>query len=275
MHRITITDLLNGLERNRPFQFENLARARIIHERNLINDFLDAGGHAYGFSTFFGHLDVHAIRPEDSLDLLKAHLVGSPTPLSDSQSRAITLIKLCQLGQGGSGLSPETFDVVLSAVNTEISIDLDASYGSGDVVPGAWWVRSVLGEFPDLERGDLIALINGSFIPEGLLLSAVNPLNTAFSAIRRSAGKAQEFLQKRVDQGVQLPVSLRDIAPLEKELSDGLGQLMWSIEESANRQSFNPTFTFEGPEGANGETTVSVVSNSSFLNFECLAAVRR
>lgn len=275
MRRVTLTDLLNGLDGILPSQLENTARSRILRERKLVNAFLDSGGQAYGFSTFFGHLDIHEIQPGDSLNLLQAHLVGRPEPLNDRQSRAITLIKLCQLAQGGSGLSPETFEAVLRGVTTQVSIDLDASYGSGDVVPGAWWVRSILGDSPDLQRGDLIALINGSFIPEGLLLAMISPLNVAFSAIQRAAAKAQVFLQKRTAPGVQLSVSLRDLAPLENELQAGLDQFKWAIEESANRQSSNPTFSFEDDEGTPGKALVSVVSNSSFLNFECLAAVRR
>src|SRR5699024_3446495 len=47
-------------------------------------------------------------------------------------------------------------------------------------------------------------------------------------------------------------------------------QLKSGIESSANRSSFNPSFVFN-----DDKSTVSVCSNSSFLNFECLAAVRR
>lgn len=219
---------------------------------------------------FFGHLDNHTIRPADSQVLLDAHLVGTPRPLSEKASRAITLIKLCQLMQGGSGISPETFDRVLEGLDRTVSIDLDASYGSGDVVPGAWWVRSVLGPTPDFQRGDLIALINGSFVPVGLLLHGVQPLETLFSTVIFSTAVARDFVQQRNDSGVQLPVSLRDISPLKRELADGMTQLKSAIESSANRSSFNPAFVFN-----DDKSTVSVCSNSSFLNFECLAAVRR
>lgn len=270
MEKITISDLLHGLEETPDSLIGDKARQVVARERDAVLNFLDSGGAAYGFSTFFGHLDNHTIKPADSQVLFDAHLVGTPRPLSEKASRAITLIKLCQLMQGGSGISPETFDRVLEGLDRTVSIDLNASYGSGDVVPGAWWVKSVLGPTPDFQRGDLIALINGSFVPVGLLLNAVQPLETLFSTVVWSTNVARDFVQQRNDSGVQLPVSLRDIDPLKRELADGTTQLTSAIESSANRSSFNPAFVFNDNNG-----TVSACSNSSFLNFECLAAVRR
>lgn len=270
MEKMIINDLLHGLEESPVSLIGDNARSVVVKERDTVLRFLDSGGTAYGFSTFFGHLDNHTIRPADSQVLLDAHLVGTPRPLSEKASRAITLIKVCQLMQGGSGISPETFDRVLEGLDRTVSIDLDASYGSGDVVPGAWWVRSVLGPTPDFQRGDLIALINGSFVPVGLLLHGVQPLETLFSTVISSTAVARDFVQQRNDSGVQLPVSLRDISPLKRELADGMTQLKSAIESSANRSSFNPAFVFN-----DDKSTVSVCSNSSFLNFECLAAVRR
>ena len=270
MEKITINNLLHVLEEPSVSLVGDNARSVVSRERDAVLSFLDSGGTAYGFSTFFGHLDNHTIQPEDSQVLLDAHLVGTPRPLSEKESRAITLIKLCQLMQGGSGISPETFDRVLEGLDRTVSIDLDASYGSGDVVPGAWWVNSTLGSTPDFQRGDLIALINGSFVPVGLLLNALQPLETLFSTVVWSADVAEDFVQQRNDSGVQLPVSLRDISPLKRELSDGIAQLKSAIESSANRSSFNPSFVFN-----DDKSTVSVCSNSSFLNYDCLAAVRR
>lgn len=270
MKKMTINDLLHGLEEPPVSLIRDTARSVVARERDAVLSFLDSGGSAYGFSTFFGHLDNHAIKPADSQVLFDAHLVGTPRPLSEKASRAITLIKLCQLAQGGSGISSETFERVLEGLDRTVSNDLDASYGSGDVVPGAWWVRSVLGPTPDFQRGDLIALINGSFVPVGLLLHAVQPLGALFSTVVWSAGVARDFVQQRNDSGVQLPVSLRDISPLKRELAEGMSQLKSAIESSANRSSFNPAFVFD-----DNKSTVSVSSNSSFLNFECLAAVRR
>lgn len=270
MEKITINDLLYGLEEPPVSLIGDDARSVVARERDAVLSFLDSGGTAYGFSTFFGHLDNHTIQPEDSQVLLDAHLVGTPRPLSEKASRAITLIKLCQLMQGGSGISPETFDRVLDGLDRTVSIDLDASYGSGDVVPGAWWVNSVLGPTPDFQRGDLIALINGSFVPVGLLLHGVQPLETLFSTVIWWADVAKDFVQQRNASGVQLPVSLRDISPLKRELADGRTQLTSAIESSANRSSCNPAFMFN-----DDKSTVSVCSNSSFLNYDCLAAVRR
>lgn len=270
MAKITINDLLHGLDEAPNSLIGDTARSVVTRERDAILNYLDSGGTAYGFSTFFGHLDNHTVKPEDSQVLLDAHLVGTPRPLSEKASRAITLVKLCQLMQGGSGISPETFDRVVEGLDRTVSIDLDASYGSGDVVPGAWWVQSVLGPTPDFQRGDLIALINGSFVPVGLLLHAVQPLESLFSTVVWSADAARDFAQRRNTSGVQLPVSIRDTRPLKKELADGLTQLKSAIESSANRQSSNPSFVLNDDKG-----TVSVCSNSSFLNYECLAAVRR
>src|SRR5699024_6812169 len=100
MEKITINDLLHGLEEAPNSLIGDAARSVVTKERDAILNYLDSGGTAYGFSTFFGHLDNHTIQPADSQVLLDAHLVGNPRPLSEKASRAVTLIKLCQLTQG-------------------------------------------------------------------------------------------------------------------------------------------------------------------------------
>ena len=96
MEKITINNLLHVLEEPSVSLVRDNARSVVAREREAVLSFLDSGGTAYGFSTFFGHLDNHTIQPEDSQVLLDAHLVGTPSPLSEKESRAITLIKLCQ-----------------------------------------------------------------------------------------------------------------------------------------------------------------------------------
>ena len=100
-----ISALASALEGNILYQWR-FSRANIELARDDVDAYIDSGGHAYGFSTFLGHLDRHAIGEAESRELLRAHLVGVPSNVPPEIIRGITVIKLCQLTHGRNGISP-------------------------------------------------------------------------------------------------------------------------------------------------------------------------
>lgn len=240
----------------------------IGEQRAAVEAFIDDGGQAYGFTTLFGHLDSIRREREGIANLYQGHLVGAPEQLEPAWARGVLAVKLCQLANGGSGISPGTYQRLLERFSAELSdvrIDLRASYGSGDVVPGAWFVEAMLGGAEGLPAGDLMALINGGYVPAGLLLGSLPLVRSVFGDALALVGEAAEFARAH-DAGVQLPVSLRDTSPLERAAGHGRAQLETALGGALNRRSANPLFEFEGGEAAPR-------SNSSFLDFELSLAI--
>lgn len=276
MTSFTIESLRAAVEGTPLSEWED-AVTTITQQRAAVGEFLRAGGHAYGFSTFLGHLDKFAVEEAQNLDIFHAHLVGSPQELNAREMTAITVMKLCQAAQGGSGLSPEAYQQLreFHAHPREGRVDLQASYGSGDVVPAAWWTNSVF----QLEltahdarsvfrSGDVIALINGSFIPQGFILAHLAELEEAFATTTTLLQEAHAIIGA---SDVQLSVSLRDLGPLEHALSDALSRLTAALSASASRTSANPRFVF----GADGPSGTRAESNASFLDFTFTSALEQ
>lgn len=265
MDFVTLTDLEGAVEGTACPQWRaalpNVARARDGIERFLAN-----GGHAYGFSTFLGHLDEHGLSEDVQPLVLEAHLVGQPEQLALRQSRAITAIKLSQLSQAHSGISPEIFEHLVRNFDQlpPVSTDLGASYGSGDVVPASWWAHSLLPAGLELRNGDVIALINGHFIAPGLLLAAYADVKRSLSLALDQVQAAQTTLEA---DRVQLSVAMRDITPLQELLATTWDQVDTALVRSANSSSGNPQFD----EVADG--SYQAISNSSFLNLSLTQAL--
>lgn len=263
-----LDDVLRGVDKPELLD-EWAGRLPVLEaQRAAVEAFIDGGGQAYGFTTLFGHLDsIHRER-EAIGNLFEGHLVGAPEHLDPAWARGMLAVKLCQLANGGSGISPGTYQRLLGRFTgdlRDVRIDLRASYGSGDVVPGAWFVEAMLGGAEDLPAGDLMALINGAYVPTGLLLGSLTRVRTVFNEALHVVGEAAEFAGAH-DAGVQLPVSLRDTSPLECAVAQGKKQLETALGAALNRQSSNPLFTFEGEAAAPR-------SNSSFLDFELSLAI--
>jgi hypothetical protein len=172
--QISYRQLRHLIDSQNSSYFQNLQPA-IATERQQIEQALRSGtlGPVYGFDSLLGPLDSHAAQASSQQSLLRWHLIGEPQQIDQRIGRWITACKLKQLANGGSGISASSYSAIMEAFSsskTDYRIDLDASYSSADVVPGAWWLLSVLGDRAwSLPAGNLIALISGSFIALGML----------------------------------------------------------------------------------------------------------
>lgn len=214
-------DLTAAVVRKAPLDEWERALPRIESERRRVVEYIRKGGQAYGFTTLFGHLDSIGATQAESLSLFEAHLVGTPEPIGEFAARGIATIKLCQLSLGGSGISTETYQHLLFAFGQNLAhteVNLRGSYGSGDVVPGAWFVRAIFGQSPEFQSGDLMALINGSYIPAGVILGHQSEIERIFHQSYRAVEESARLATKNQTHAVQLPVSLRDVTQLSAHI---------------------------------------------------------
>lgn len=271
------------------------AATRIAAERAQVEAAIaqNPSRHIYGFTTLYGQLDSRPTESVDQPELLRAHLVGAPRDVPGEFIALATYCKIEQLHHGGSGLHPATYNALTSFEQSsdDATGGWLSSYGSGDVVPAAWWIRAALppATYGNLRQGDLIALLNGSFYSTAFGIAAgLAAVHTLAGFLRRAArlcsypdasrhrgaallspDLAAYFARHRrtvSSESAQLPISLRDadayLAPIAIAV-DALGE---ALEQRLAHSSANPLFTFE-------YGTVDAESQSSFLDLPLTLAL--
>jgi len=129
------------------------ARVRVVQSRRVIEEILAAGQTVYGVNTGFGKLADVSI-PADKLaqlqtNLVRSHACGLGEPLTESESRAMLLLRANVLAKGHSGVRPELLQLLLGMLNAGVSpiIPAKGSVGaSGDLAPLAHLALVVIGE---------------------------------------------------------------------------------------------------------------------------------
>lgn len=163
-----------------------LALKRIHSERKKILSTLEHCPPVYGFNRLPGHRDHVTIGDQEIKQFherfLESHLIGGVPYLSPREVRYIGYAKLKQILSGHTGISKETAKSLLSSLNhrsiDEAIIPASDTYSSGDVIPGAHLADHLMrAEGIDFQKGDLMALINGSFVQAGIGLSARKSLH--------------------------------------------------------------------------------------------------
>lgn len=264
------------------------AEPTIAEERRMVDHSLqrdDAPG-IYGFTTYLGQLDHQRAEPEDQQILLENHLVGPTTNADEKFIGLLTACKLQQLHHGGTGIHPATYRALVQAEARPAYGCWSGSYGAGDVVPAAWWARSVLRSAPGTSEstwrpGDFIALVNGDFVSTTWgIIAAVDFICSAAAVLARYADHAvnpwggarastdQTIMGllsrfERVPAGeTQLPVSLRDALPLVQAIVDVLKRWSLTLNDRLEAPSGNPLFL---PTGEDGVPQLAPISQASFL----------
>ncbi|STC40144.1 Tyrosine ammonia-lyase [Corynebacterium amycolatum] len=250
----------------------------IKDRRVLVDRYVCSGANVYGFSTLLGHLDKYKSHNDSQIKLLDGHLIGPRSTITSYEFRVITLAKILQLAQGGSGVSIETFHHLVEEFESwdrEAVGNWKFSYSSGDVVQGAWWAENICGELirdSQISPGDLIALINGNFVSTGLAISLLTRMRRnlqSIVAIAALMGECSSCLYpnhgNRTSLGalwcspVQAPVSIRDIRPVVESIQNIWRDLIEACYKNLHQDSFNPVFyVFDGQ--------IRHASQSSFLN---------
>lgn len=282
MNTSSLTRVLAAAHRRLPADAWTDARATIQTQRSVVDSFLvETREPVYGFNTLVGHLDDQPSGDDVQDLILSAHLIGPRSLMSAHMLDLVTACAAERLHHGHTGISPTAYDAVLeSMTGTAAEGAWTSSYSSGDVVPAAWWVaQRVEPHITQYRRGDVIALINGSFYGAALgiraLLVAGGQINrflrrysevTPFVTLRQQVdGSVLQSFAPTTRHVVQRPVSLRDAGPLVVYLLQSMTRVADAADARLRSPSGNPLFEFDHGTRA--------VSQNSFLDFRLSAAL--
>lgn len=129
------------------------SRQRMARSRAIVEEIIAEGRTVYGVNTGFGALsDVHI--PPDQLrelqvNLVRSHSCGLGTPLSETEVRAMMLLRANVLALGYSGARPEVCEHLVAMLNKGVHpvVPEQGSVGaSGDLAPLAHLALCAIGE---------------------------------------------------------------------------------------------------------------------------------
>jgi len=136
------------------------ARARADRSRRVVEKIIAEGRTVYGVNTGFGRLsDVHipaADLRELQLNLVRSTACGLGPPLSETEARAMVLLRANVLARGLSGARPVVIDLLIAMLERGVVplIPEKGSVGaSGDLAPLAHLALTVIGEGEAFYRG--------------------------------------------------------------------------------------------------------------------------
>jgi len=126
---------------------------RMKASRAVVDKLVACGATAYGINTGFGKLASVRISPEQvaqlQINLVRSHACGVGEPLSESETRAMMLLRANALAKGLSGIRPHIVDTLCKMLNAKVHplIHSQGSVGaSGDLAPLAHLAQVVIGE---------------------------------------------------------------------------------------------------------------------------------
>jgi len=136
------------------------ARPRILASRKAIEQIVGRDAVVYGVNTGFGKLsDVRIPQGELrqlQLNLVRSHACGIGNPLSESEVRAIMVLRANVLALGFSGIRCEVIELLCEMLNRRVCpvVPEKGSVGaSGDLAPLAHLALSLIGEGEALFEG--------------------------------------------------------------------------------------------------------------------------
>ncbi len=150
---LTFAQLYAVALQNEPVSLSPDAIARMKASRAVVDRLLAAGQTAYGINTGFGKLASVRISSEQvrqlQVNLVRSHSCGVGVPLSDTETRAMMLLRANALAKGLSGVRPVVVDTLCAMLNAVVHpvIPSQGSVGaSGDLAPLAHLAQVVIGE---------------------------------------------------------------------------------------------------------------------------------
>jgi histidine ammonia-lyase len=140
------------------------AIARMKASRAVVERVVTSGETAYGINTGFGKLASVRISTEQvrqlQVNLVRSHACGVGAPLSESETRAMMVLRANALAKGLSGVRPQTVDTLCAMLNAKVHpvIPSQGSVGaSGDLAPLAHLAQVVIGEGRASFQGEVLA----------------------------------------------------------------------------------------------------------------------
>ena len=131
--------------------------------RAVVENLVASGATAYGINTGFGKLASVRISAEQvaqlQINLVRSHACGVGDPLTESETRAMMLLRANALAKGLSGIRPHVVDTLCKMLNAQVHplIPSQGSVGaSGDLAPLAHLAQVVIGEGRATYKGELL-----------------------------------------------------------------------------------------------------------------------
>jgi len=126
---------------------------RMKASRAVVDRLVASGETAYGINTGFGKLASVRISTEQvrqlQINLVRSHACGVGEPLSQTETRAMMLLRANALAKGLSGIRPQTVETLCAMLDAGVHpvIPAQGSVGaSGDLAPLAHLAQVVIGE---------------------------------------------------------------------------------------------------------------------------------
>ena len=176
---LTLAEIATVALGDAPVKISPSARPRVLASRKVIEDIVARDAVVYGVSTGFGKLSDVRIRHSDlrqlQLNLVRSHACGIGNPLSESEVRAMMLLRANVLALGLSGIRLEIIETLCEMLNRRVCpiVPEKGSVGaSGDLAPLAHLALSLIGEGQALFEGERMesheALRRGNLEPQRL-----------------------------------------------------------------------------------------------------------
>ena len=176
--KLSLQQIVDVAEGREQVTLSRAARARCDASRAVVERIVAEGRTVYGVNTGFGRLSDVRIEPaqlrELQLNLVRSHACGLGSPLSESEARAMLLLRANVLACGYSGGRALLIDALLAMLERGVTplIPEKGSVGaSGDLAPLAHLALVVIGEGEAFYNG---ARLSGA---EALRSAALTPVS--------------------------------------------------------------------------------------------------
>jgi histidine ammonia-lyase len=153
------------------------SRERMMASRAVVERMIESGRAVYGVNTGFGKMASERISREEirhlQLNLVRSHAVGMGAPFSETETRAMILLRANALVKGFSGVRPVVPQTLCAMLNRGVHpvIPSQGSVGaSGDLAPLAHLAQVAIGEGEAIYQGRKMA---GS---EAMKAAGIKPL---------------------------------------------------------------------------------------------------
>ncbi len=201
---LTLAQLLDVAKGGARAEIAPAAGERMKASRAVIERVVDSGATVYGVNTGFGKLASVRISREQiqelQLNLVRSHACGVGAPLSETETRAMLLLRANAIAKGFSGVRPVVAETLCAMLNAGVHpvIPAQGSVGaSGDLAPLAHLALVAIGE------GE--AIYCGKRMPGGEALRAA-----AIAPLRLEAKEGLALLNGTQGMLALLAFALRD-----------------------------------------------------------------
>jgi histidine ammonia-lyase len=282
---LTVEEVVRIAREAEPVELAPSAVERMSASRAVVDEVVERGEEIYGFTTGVGMRKRFAVDGEmagSNRTMLHGHLIGQGPAAPEDVVRAMMTGLANGLAQGAAGARPELAQLVVAALNAQVTprVRLLGSVGQADLSANADLAVGLVGDVA-LTAGEGLALLNNNTLSTGLAALAVadattvldgfdvagaldleafagNPgvLHPAVARARPHPGLAAtlarlrellegSFLWEQAPRNLQDPLSFRTIAQVHGAARDALDYVGGVLAVELNAHQGNPLVIVE------------------------------